>query len=90
MSDGAMETMEYMSLDIWCMLDWVIGLCHKTAERHFPGMSCSISVYTKWDALVADGDEVCSNSKPLQDLTLEDPTWWNEDLYTQSRTENGC
>ena len=47
MSDGAMETMEYMSLDIWCMLDWVIGLCHKTAERHFPGMSCSISVYTK-------------------------------------------
>ena len=47
MSDGAMETMEYMSLDIWCMLDWVIGLGHKTAERHFPGMSCSISVYTK-------------------------------------------
>ena len=32
-----------MWVDIWCMLDWIIGLCHKTAEMHFPGMSCSTS-----------------------------------------------
>ena len=43
MNDGAMETVECMWVDIWCMLDWIIGLCHKTAEMHFPGMSCSTS-----------------------------------------------
>ena len=40
MNDGAMETVEYMWVDIWCMLDWIIGLCHKTAEIHFPYVSC--------------------------------------------------
>ena len=29
-------------------------------------------------------------SEPLQGLTLEGPTWWNGDLCTTSRTENGC
>ena len=43
MKDGAMKTVECMWVDIWCMLDWIIGLCHKTAEMHFPGMSCSTS-----------------------------------------------
>ena len=92
MNNDAMETaVEYMWVDIWCMLDWIIGLCHKTAEMHFPGMSRSTSEYTKWDAaVVADRNEVCENSKPLQGLTLEGPTWWNEDLCTESRTENGC
>ena len=58
MIDGAIETMEYMWVGIWCMLDWIIGLCHKTTEMHFCGMSCSTSEYTKWDAVVADGGEV--------------------------------
>ena len=35
MKDGAMETVEHMRVDIWCMLDWIIGLCCKTAEMHF-------------------------------------------------------
>ena len=56
------------------MLNWIIGLCHKTEEIHFPGMSCSTSEYIKWDAVVADRDEVCENSNPLQGLTLEGPT----------------
>ena len=43
MNDGAMETVEYMWMEIWCMLDWVRGLCHKTAQMHFPGMGCSTS-----------------------------------------------
>ena len=47
MNDGAMETVGLMWVDIWCMLDW-IELCHKTAEMHFPSMSCSTSGYTKW------------------------------------------
>ena len=48
MNDDAMGTaVKYMWVDIWCMLDWIIGLCHKTAEMHFPGMSCSTSEYTK-------------------------------------------
>ena len=25
MNDGAMETVEYIWVDIWCMLDWIIG-----------------------------------------------------------------
>ena len=60
-NDGAMETVECMWVDIWCMLDWIIGLCHKTAEMHFPGMGCSTSECIKWDAVVADGDGVCEN-----------------------------
>ena len=47
MNDGAMETVECMWVDIWCMMDWIIGLCHKTAEMHFPGMSCSTSEWIK-------------------------------------------
>ena len=47
MIDGAIESMEYMWVGIWCMLDWIIGLCHKTTEMHFCGMSCSTSEYTK-------------------------------------------
>ena len=47
MNDGAMETVECMWVDIWCLLDWIIGLCHKTAKMHFPGMSCSTSEYIK-------------------------------------------
>ena len=47
MNYGAMETVKYIRVDIWCMLDWIIGLCHKTAEIHFPGMSCSTSECTK-------------------------------------------
>ena len=34
MNDGAVETVEYMWVDIWCLLDWIIGLCHKTAEMY--------------------------------------------------------
>ena len=40
MNDGATETAECIWVDIWCMLDWIIG-CHKTVEMHFPGMSCA-------------------------------------------------
>ena len=25
MNDGAMETVEYIWVDMWCMLDWIIG-----------------------------------------------------------------
>ena len=31
MNDVAMETVECQCIDSWCMLDWIIGLCHKTA-----------------------------------------------------------
>ena len=42
MNDGAMKTLECMWVNIWCMLDWIIGLSHKTAEMYFSGLSCSI------------------------------------------------
>ena len=47
MNDGAMETVEYIWVDIWCTPDWIIGLCRMTAEIHFIGKSCSTSEYTK-------------------------------------------
>ena len=37
MNDTVMETVECMWVDIWCMLDQIVGLCHKTAEIHIPG-----------------------------------------------------
>ena len=36
---GGVETVKFMWVDILCLLDWIIGLCHKTSEMHFPGMS---------------------------------------------------
>ena len=41
LNDDLMETVEYMWVDIWRMLDRIIGFCHKTAETHFLGISCS-------------------------------------------------
>ena len=38
MYDGPLETVEYMWVTIWCMLDWVVGFCHKTAETHLLGI----------------------------------------------------
>ena len=38
MNDGATETVEGISVDIWCIVDWVIGLCYKMAEMHFLGI----------------------------------------------------
>ena len=43
MNDGAIETVEYMWVGIWCMLDWIIRLRHKTAEIHFPCVTCLTS-----------------------------------------------
>ena len=33
---------EYMGVNIRCMLDWIIGFGHKTAEIHFFGMSAQL------------------------------------------------
>ena len=47
LNDGPMETVEYMRVNIWCMLDWIIGFCHKTGEIHFLDISCStFSLFT--------------------------------------------
>ena len=36
MCHGPMETIKYMWVNIWCMLDWIIGFCHKTAKNTLP------------------------------------------------------
>ena len=36
---GPMETVEYMWVNNRCILDWITGFCHKTAEIHFLGIS---------------------------------------------------
>ena len=89
MNDGAMETVQYMWINIWYILDWINGVCHTTADIQFLGTSWSTSECTRLDAVVTGGDEVSENSKPLKELTFEGPTWRNEDLCTQSRAENG-
>ena len=51
MNSSAVETVEYMWVDIWCLLDWIIGLCHKNAEMHFPehsGTSPLTKKRSKW------------------------------------------
>ena len=41
LNNGPMETVEHMWVNIWFMLDLIIGFCHKTAEIHFLGISRS-------------------------------------------------
>ena len=48
MKDGAIKNVESMWVNIWCMLDWIIGFCHKTAEIHFLGINCSTKECTRW------------------------------------------
>ena len=43
MYDGPMETLEYIWVNIWCMLDWIVGFCHKIADIHFLGIQLSTS-----------------------------------------------
>ena len=38
MYNGPKEAVKYMGVNIWCMLDWIVGFCHKTAETHFLGI----------------------------------------------------
>ena len=47
MNDGATKTVECMWVNFWYMLDWIIGFCHKNAEIHFLGTSCSTGECTK-------------------------------------------
>ena len=68
MNDGAMETVECIWVDIWCMLDWVIGLCHKTAEMHFPGMGCSTSETLLWLT-----EMECVKIEPITRLNIRRP-----------------
>ena len=37
-NDGLMETVEYIRMNIWCMLDWIVAFCNKIAEIHFLGI----------------------------------------------------
>ena len=46
MNDGAVETVERMLTNIWCMLDLIILFFHKTAKIHFLGISCSLGECT--------------------------------------------
>ena len=51
----AMETaVEYMRVDIWCVLYWIIELCHKTAEMHISlaGIAQLVSKQ-KWDVAIS-------------------------------------
>ena len=34
MYDGPMDNVEHMWMNIWCMLYWAVGFCHKTVEMH--------------------------------------------------------
>lgn len=68
MHDGPRETAEYMRVNTWGMLDWTVGFFHKTAEINLLAYSCSTSECTRWHTVMADRDELCKNSNPLQGL----------------------
>ena len=35
MCDGSIETVKYISVDIWCMLDWILSQnCRNTLPLH--------------------------------------------------------
>ena len=52
---------------------------------------CStMSECTKWDSVMAGGGKLSEISNPLLGLAFDGTTWWNKDLCTWSRTENGC
>ena len=43
MYDDPMETVEYMWVNIRCMLeDWIVGFCNKNAEMHHLGISAQL------------------------------------------------
>ena len=59
--------------------------CRNTLLWH----ECSTAECTKWEAVMAGGNELSENSKPLLGLAFDGTTWWNKGLCTRSRTENG-
>ena len=63
MNNDAMETaVEYMWVDIWYVLYWIIELCHKTAEMHISlaGIAQLVSKQNEMLLLVVvDWDEMC-------------------------------
>ena len=43
MYDDPMGTVEYMWVNIRCMLeDWIVGFCNKNAEMHYLGISAQL------------------------------------------------
>ena len=67
--------------------DFVIKLQKYTsfANSWSTGEKCK-----NWDVVVTGGDKMWENSNLLQGLTFDSTTWWNEDVYSRSRTKNGC
>ena len=79
MYDGPMETGEYIWVNVWCMLDWIIGLCHQSAEIYFLGRQFTHLAVQ----LVSAQNETLlwlvgmnyENSNPLQGLTSGGTIW---------------
>ena len=38
MYDGSIETVKYIWVNFWYMIDWIVGFCYKVAEIHFFGI----------------------------------------------------
>ena len=59
LNDRPVETVEYIWVNIWCMLDWIIGFCHHlensifsahvkpSLENNFSNLLISIGVVIK-------------------------------------------
>ena len=68
-----------MCVNIWYFLDWIVGLA---LPWH---IVCATSECTKRDAIMAGEDKLWENTNPLQGTT-----WFNEELCSGGRFENGC
>ena len=64
MNNDAMETaVEYMQVDIWCVLYWIIELCHNTAAEIHISLAGNTQLVSKQNEMLllvaVDWDEMC-------------------------------
>ena len=64
MHDDPMDTTEYICVNIWCMLDWILSQNYKnTLPLH---TIHQLARSAKKGAVVTGGDKICENSNSWQ------------------------
>ena len=71
-----------MWVNIWCMLDWIIGFGHKTVEIRFLSTSAQLVSAQNETLLWLAGMNKVKHSNPLLGLAFDGTTWRNEELCT--------
>ena len=78
---------------LWKLLNtfgWIIDACWISRNTLSWYIVVQLVSAQNNKTLMADEDELCENSNPLQDFKFLGTTWWNKEFCNQSRTENGA